>query len=201
MSQGHTEGLLIAKSGGVIVGGPVRELPKGPVQSQIAAICCTDDAEQDENTRRLVACWNAFDGIPTEKFAGKSVADYVCQEAYITGMEPVEGAGMELGLRGTALQMFASSFAGQFKANDAINFLEVRMSHPETGPLLVTMQRLEGETPAQQKNRVQLRLDVAHARLDRARTLLSDALETFDDNPAQDHEVADRIRAFLKGAA
>lgn len=34
-----------------------------------------------------------------------------------------------------------------------------------------------------------------------ARTLLSDALETFDANPAQDHEVADRIRAFLKGAA
>lgn len=34
-----------------------------------------------------------------------------------------------------------------------------------------------------------------------ARTLLSDALETFDDNPSQDHEVADRIRAFLKGAA
>ncbi|MCE3262596.1 MAG: hypothetical protein K0R43_1675 [Pseudoduganella sp.] len=34
-----------------------------------------------------------------------------------------------------------------------------------------------------------------------ARTLLSDALETFDDNLDQDHEVADRIRAFLKGGA
>lgn len=32
-----------------------------------------------------------------------------------------------------------------------------------------------------------------------ARALLSDALEAFDDNPAEDHEVADRIRAFLKG--
>lgn len=39
------------------------------------------------------------------------------------------------------------------------------------------------------------------ADLDTASTLLSDALEAFDDNPAQDHEVADRIRAFLKGAA
>lgn len=34
-----------------------------------------------------------------------------------------------------------------------------------------------------------------------ARTLLSDALEVFDDNVEQDHEVADRIRAFLKGGA
>lgn len=34
-----------------------------------------------------------------------------------------------------------------------------------------------------------------------ARALLSDALESFDDNPHEDHEVADRIRAFLKGGA
>lgn len=32
-------------------------------------------------------------------------------------------------------------------------------------------------------------------------TLLSDAVEAFDENPHQDHEVADRIRAFLKGGA
>ena len=153
-----------------------------------------------EDMHRLAACWNAFDGVPTEKFAGKSVADYVCEEAYITGMEPVEGAGMEFGLKGTALQMFASSFAGQFKANDAINFLEVRMLHPETGPLLVTMQRLEGQSPAEQKITLQLRLDAARNQLDDARTLLSDALEAFDDNAAQDHEVADRIRSFLKGS-
>lgn len=46
-----------------------------------------------------------------------------------------------------------------------------------------------------------LERDRARHELTAASTLLSDALETFDDNPHEDNEVADRIRAFLKGGA
>jgi hypothetical protein len=138
---------------------------------------------------RLAACWNAFEGVPTDKIVGKSVDEYVCGEAYLEGMNP-SGGSLHMGLTGTACQMLAESFAGQFVGSGATNFVEVAMSHKELGPFTVTIQRTHGETPAQQKA-------AALARLDNALTLLSDALETFDDIPHQDHEVADRIRAFL----
>jgi hypothetical protein len=38
-------------------------------------------------------------------------------------------------------------------------------------------------------------------RYNAARTLLADAIETFDENPNEDHEIADRIRAHLHGGA
>lgn len=144
--------------------------------------------------RRLVTCWNAFAGVPIDKIEGKSVAEYIANESYLTGLVPIPGRGMEMGLSGDACQMLAESFAGQFKGSGGVNFIEVQMKHKDMGPFTVTIQRQHGETPAQQKA-------AALAQLNTACTLLSDALETFDDNPAQDHEVADRIRTFLKGAA
>lgn len=120
MSAAHTKGQLVAKKDGVIVGGPVRELPKGPVQSQIASVCCVEDADQQANARRLVACWNACDGSETED-----------------------------------LERLGANFI-----KPLIDLIDYR---------------------------------------DAARTLLSDALESFDDNSREDHEVADRIRKFLKG--
>jgi hypothetical protein len=124
MKAKHTEGLLVVKKDGVLVGGPVYQLPKGPVQSQIVSVCCVEDADQQANTRRLAACWNAFDGMPTE--APEELA----------GIGGVQGLTNDLG--------------------SAMAVIEV------------------------------------------SRTLLSDALETFNDNPHQDHEIADRIREFLK---
>lgn len=52
---------------------------------------------------------------------------------------------------------------------------------------------IQGQKDMRRTNRsIWYQLQAAHA-------LLSDALETFDDNPREDHEVADRIRTFLKG--
>jgi hypothetical protein len=51
-------------------------------------------------------------------------------------------------MSGMALQMLAASFAGQFKASGATNYLELSGSHPETGPFIITMQRKYGLTPA-----------------------------------------------------
>lgn len=183
MSAAYTEGLLYADKN----------------SDNRVTLRCKDtdypvatDLDDDEDARRLVACWNAFDGVPTDKIEGKSAAEYIANEAYITGLVPVAAGGMELGLSGDACQLLAEGFAGQFKGSGGINFIEVQMSHKDIGPFTVTIQRQHGETPAQQKA-------VALAQLDAARTLLNDALETFDEYLQSDHEVADRIRTFLKG--
>lgn len=102
-------------------------------------------AEQDANARRLAACWNAFDGVATDEIEGKDLAEIISGMAYITGMQ-----GGTIGLEGGACGMLASQFAGQFKGSRAVNFLELRMGHPEVGDFTVTMQRTQGETPGQQ---------------------------------------------------
>ena len=94
--------------------------------------------------RRIAACLSAFDGIPTEKIEGKTVAEVVAEEAYITGLQ-----GGFLGLEGGACGLLAGLFAGQFEGEGATNFLEIRLHHPALGPFVVTMQRQAGETPGQ----------------------------------------------------
>lgn len=103
-----------------------------------------------ENARRIVACVNACEGIPTEKLEGRTIADYVGHEAYLHGMSPT-GEGMNVGLSGLACQMLAASFAGQFVGSGAVNYLEVHMEHPEIGDFNVTIQRKHGKTPGQMK--------------------------------------------------
>ena len=58
------------------------------------------------DARRLAACWNAFDGVDTDKIEGKTVGEYVASEAYLTGLVPSAG-GTNIGLSGMACQMLA----------------------------------------------------------------------------------------------
>lgn len=122
MSAAHTEGLLAVSEQAAHILKSLDEL--GPTTELIGS---TMGDNADANARRLAACWNAFDGMPTE--APEELAE-------IGG---VQGLTNDL--------------------SAAMTVIEV------------------------------------------ARTLLSDALETFDENQHQDHEIADRIRAFLKGGA
>lgn len=131
MSAAHTEGLLVV---GEIKGNSIElKHTNGDVPGAISLVVARVTArltwivEANANARRLAACWNAFDGMPTE--ASEELAE-------IGG---VQGLTNDL--------------------SAAMTVIEV------------------------------------------ARTLLSDALETFDENPHRDHEIADRIRAFLKGGA
>lgn len=132
-------------------------------------VCCTesfgDKDENEANARRLAACWNACEGIPTNDLEGKSIGEYVSQQAFITGMNP-SPEGMDLGIKGLAAQMMAASFAGQFIGNGAVNYLEMRFSHPDVGPFTVTIQRTQGLTPTQKLKHVEAQRDalLANAR-------------------------------------
>jgi hypothetical protein len=120
----------------------------------------------DTSAERAAICLAACDGIPSEKLRGKTIAQYVAGEAYLTGATP--GAdGFNMGLSGIACQMFASSFAGQFKGSGAINFLQVNMEHTELGAFFVTIQRADGKTPAQLKREAEQERDEAKAEVQR----------------------------------
>jgi len=104
------------------------------------------------NARRIVACVNAFAGIPIEKFEGKSVAEFVTSQTMLTGMGPHERGGFGIQLEGGACHLLAEAFADQFKSSGAINYLEVNFFHDELGDISVTMQRTSGKTPGQLKS-------------------------------------------------
>lgn len=95
-----------------------------------------------DDARRLVACWNAFEGVPTEKFEGKSITEYVTNEAYITGV-----ADGRMGIAGESAQVFIHALAGVFVGIGAENYLEMSFTHPGTGPFQITMQKTTGKTP------------------------------------------------------
>lgn len=118
-----------------------------------------NEQEAMSNSSRLAVCWNACEGIPTSELEGKSIDEYVSQQAFITGMNP-NPEGMDLGVKGLAAQMMAASFAGQFIGNGAVNYLELSMSHPDVGPFTVTIQRTQGLTPTQKLKQVEDQRDV-----------------------------------------
>ena len=118
----------------------------------------------EANARRIVACVNACAGILTEKLEGKSIEEYVTEQAFLTGTAPSD-EGFGISLNGMACQMLAASFAGQFVGSGAVNFLEVNMEHPEIGPFTVTIQRHHGKTPCQMKAEVEQQLATERASL------------------------------------
>lgn len=151
----------------------------------LASLSNYSPAERRANARRLVACWNAFDGVATGDFEGKSAAEYVADQAYLVGLN-----GSTLDLSGSAVEVMASSFAGQFIGSGATNYLEARMTHKELGSFTVTMQRQNGETPAQQV--AALRAEVERLR---------EALQTYVGKFGDCEPAYDAARAALKGGA
>ena len=105
------------------------------------------NCEGKENGRRIVACWNLLDGYPTEALEGVTLAEFVAKQAFISQFDANDG--INLSISGVAVQLLAASFAGQFKASGATNYLEMSGNHPETGPFTITMQRKHGLTPAE----------------------------------------------------
>ncbi|MEH8111478.1 hypothetical protein Q7I18_11090 [Aeromonas veronii] len=105
------------------------------------------NCEGKENGRRIVACWNLLDGYATEELEGVTLAEFVAKQAFISQFDANDG--INLSISGVAVQLLAASFAGQFKASGATNYLEMSGNPPETGPFTITMQRKHGLTPAE----------------------------------------------------
>ena len=143
----HTKGLLrVGHSGAVVADHPVPEMSGSDAVEYYGGHLVAESVTA-ANARRLAACWNLLDGYDTKELEGVSLAEFVAKQAYLKEMNTHDG--LNISMSGIALQMVAASFAGQFKANSATNYLELSGSHPETGPFTITMQRTHGLTPAQ----------------------------------------------------
>ncbi|MET6763339.1 hypothetical protein ABNU44_14065 [Serratia marcescens] len=102
-----------------------------------------------EKDERAIACVNAFEGIETDRIAGKSLGEFLAGELYLNKAEPKQDGSFGFTFSGLAVQLMADCFADQFKSSGAINYLELLFEHAEVGEMTVTMQRVEGLTPAQ----------------------------------------------------
>lgn len=124
----------------------------------------------EEDRERIIACVNACAGITTEKLAGKSIAEYVSEEAFLSGMTIEDG--VDIGITGLACQMLASALAGQFVGSGAINYLAMNMAHPELGPFTVTIQRQQGKTPAELRREAEEKIEILKAGIEAVRALM-----------------------------
>lgn len=122
-------------------------------------------AQLEAKNIRADACVNAFEGIETERFAGKSIGEFLAGEVRLNKAEPKPDGSFGFTFSGLAIQIMAESFADQFKSSGAVNYLELLFDHSEVGPLTVTMQRVEGLTPAQKLAAVEAQLEAAQQEL------------------------------------
>ncbi|EIC83346.1 hypothetical protein [Serratia sp. M24T3] len=125
-----------------------------------------DGSQHHANIQRVVACVNAFAGIETFRIAGKDLGEILAGEVRLNKAEPTGDGGFSFSFSGGVIQLMANAFAEQFKDSGAINYLELIFQHHELGSLNVTMQRVEGLTPAQKLTQVEMELDKLKADYD-----------------------------------
>lgn len=118
-----------------------------------------DKTQHRANVQRIVACVNAFEGIETDRIAGKNLGEFLAGEVRLNKAEPKHDGSFGFTFSGFAVQLMAGSMAQQIKDSGAVNYLELRFQHRDIGPLTVTMQREEGLTPAQKLAQAEARID------------------------------------------
>ncbi len=122
--------------------------------------------KQDENQRRIAACLNAFENIPTTKIEGKNLREILAGELRLNNAGPRADGGFGFELSGGVCHLMAEGFAEQFKQSGAINYLELLFDHSDIGPLTITMQRVNGLTPAQKLAKAETERDGLQQKLD-----------------------------------
>lgn len=160
-------------------------------------------ARSSESARRIVACVNAFEGIDTDRIAGKSLGEFLAGELYLNKAESKPDGGFGFTFSGLAVQLMAESFADQFKQSGAVNYLELLFEHADVGQMTVTMQRVEGLTPAQKLAKAEAERDELLAALVAFREDVSDnrhAELASVDPYSIDQEVLDKIDAAIARA-
>lgn len=121
---------------------------------------------QDKAERRIAACVNAFEGIPTDRIEGKNLGEILAGEVRIHSAGPHADGGFGFEFSGGVCQLMAEAYAEQFRQSGAINYLELLFNHSDIGPLNITMQRVEGLTPAQKLAQAEAERDYLLAALE-----------------------------------
>lgn len=127
-----------------------------------------DSMAQDEAERRIAACVNAFKGIPTERIEGKNLGEILAGEVRLHSAGPRADGGFGFEFSGSICQLMAEAYAEQFRQSGAVNYLELLFNHSDIGPLTITMQRVEGLTPAQKLAQAEAQRDELQQKLNEA---------------------------------
>lgn len=125
-----------------------------------------DQMSLDETERRITACVNAFEGIPTDRIEGKNLGEILAGVVRLHGAGPRADGGFGFEFSGGICQLMAEAYAEQFRQSGAINYLELLFNHSDIGPLTITMQRVEGLTPAQKFTQAEAQRDELLAELE-----------------------------------
>ncbi|MBC3253532.1 hypothetical protein H8I91_25020 [Serratia fonticola] len=164
------------------------ECDKG-LRQQIAKLTAALEAKD----ARAAACVNAFEGIETDRIAGKTLGEFLAGEVRLNKAEPKQDGSFGFTFSGFAIQMMAEAFAEQFKAAGAVNYLELLFQHDDLGPLTVTMQRVEGLTPTQKLAAAEQRLQqpaLADVIAERQRQISAEGWTPEHDDEHDNNELA-----------
>jgi len=79
-------------------------------------------------------------------------------ELTVEELHQIRERGLELRMRHPLFAMLADDIAQMFDEADATNYVEYTVCSEKYGPMIVCIQRLEGETPAMQNARLRARI-------------------------------------------
>ena len=107
----------------------------------------------------------------------RGVADSAVAATMLTEMV-MNKSGLTLQLEGGACQLLANTFADQFREQGGVNFVEMGFTAKDGLRLIVTMQKVNGKTPAQLRTEADQRAAAAEQREQHIERLARDVLTT-----------------------
>lgn len=82
-------------------------------------------------------------------------------ESRLISAGPSPSGGFECKIQSEYVQYVAALLAGYFRQEGATNYVEMRVTHPDTGPLVLSLQRVEGQTPHELRKKAETQLSDA----------------------------------------
>ena len=94
----------------------------------------------------------------------EALAEKVTSETVLRDLSIGNGS-INASFEGGAVHLFVDSLANQFVESGAANYLEMRFHSEATGPLLLTLQRVNGKTPHQLRTEAEKERDILRAKV------------------------------------
>lgn len=98
------------------------------------------------------------------KVLREALAEKVTSETMLRDLS-VRNGSIHARFEGGAVHLLVDAFAGQFSESGAENYLEMHFHSPATGPLVTTVQRVNGKTPHQLREAAEKERDALRAKI------------------------------------
>lgn len=108
-----------------------------------------------------------------------ALAEKVVSQTALQELSVSKGT-FEATFEGGAVHLLADALAEQFADSGATNYLEMQFDNDRTGPLVLTMQRLNGKTPAALRREAEAERDARQAEAQALSAQLKDAQQQLE---------------------